>query len=65
MTSKKEDKVSLLDLAVFTLEFLPSIFFPRPVLNQSLWYTAVPNQMNDTTTNNTASRGHIQYLLKV
>jgi hypothetical protein len=65
MTSKKEDKVSLIGLAVFTLEFIPGIVFPRPVLNPARWYTAVPKQIDDTTTNNTASRGQIQYLLKV
>ena len=40
MTSKKENKVSLIGLAVFTLEFIPVIFFPRPVLNPARWYTA-------------------------
>jgi hypothetical protein len=64
MTSKKEDKVSLIHLAVLTLEFIPGIFFPRPVLNPARWYTAVPKQIDDTTMNNTASRGQIQYLLK-
>lgn len=44
MTSKKEDKVSLIGLAVLTLEFIPGIFFPRPVLNPARWYTVVPSQ---------------------
>jgi hypothetical protein len=46
---------------MFFLGNLPS----RLVLNPARWYTALPNQIDDTTTNNTASRGQIQYLLKV